>query len=281
MEKFYYELFFKIDEPYKDLVLDFVFDLGVEAVEEKDKGLYIRSSEELDEIAWALELFCEKLSHLKNHSLNFDFTLEKRENKNWIEEYKKGIEPILIDQIYIHTTWQKAKKGFLNIQINPALAFGSGHHESTHSCIELLQKFAKMDMKALDLGCGSGILAIILAKFGLRVDICDTDELALKSALNNAKLNNVSFCNAWQGSLDKAKEKYDFIVANIIADVILILEKDMKNCLEENAILILSGILDKYEARIKDKFKDLSLICELRKNEWLSLVYKKEKNERK
>ncbi|EAH7701184.1 50S ribosomal protein L11 methyltransferase, partial [Campylobacter upsaliensis] len=119
MEKFYYELFFKIDEPYKDLVLDFVFDLGVEAVEEKDKGFYIRSSEELDEIAWALELFCEKLSHLKNHSLNFNFTLEKRENKNWIEEYKKGIEPILIDQIYIHTTWQKAKKGFLNIQIDP------------------------------------------------------------------------------------------------------------------------------------------------------------------
>ncbi|WP_270985516.1 50S ribosomal protein L11 methyltransferase [Campylobacter helveticus] len=281
MKKFYHELFFKIDKSCEGLLLDFIFDLGVEAVEEKDGGFYIRSSEDLDELVWALELFCERLSNLKNSPLNFNFTLVKKENKDWIEEYKKGIEPILIDKIYIHTTWQEHKRGYLNIQINPALAFGSGHHESTHSCIELLQKFVKKDMKALDVGCGSGILAIILAKFGAKVDICDTDELALKSALDNAKLNEVSFCKAWQGSLDKAEGKYDFIVANIIADVILILEKDMKNCLKENAILILSGILDKYEARIKDKFKDLSLVCELRKNEWLSLVYKKEKNERK
>lgn len=77
--------------------------------------------------------------------------------------------------------------------------------------------------------------------------------------------------------IDKANGLYNLIVANIIADVILILEKDIKNHLEDNAILILSGILDKYSTRIKEKFQDLELIDEMQINEWCSFVYKNNK----
>ncbi|TEY12669.1 50S ribosomal protein L11 methyltransferase, partial [Campylobacter sp. CH185] len=85
------------------------------------------------------------------------------------------------------------------------------------------------------------------------------------------------FHKAWCGSIDKANGLYNLIVANIIADVILILEKDIKNHLEDNAILILSGILDKYSTRIKEKFQDLELIDEMQINEWCSFVYKNNK----
>ncbi len=284
MQKFYYELFLEIQEQYKNLLLDFVFDLGVEAIEEKGNGIYIRSNENLEDLAWAIEIFAQKLSQkldLKEDIL-LHKTIEKKENKDWVEEYKKGIKSIIIDNIYIHTTWQEEKENYLNIKINPALAFGSGHHESTYSCVKFLQKFAKNNLRALDIGCGSGILAIAMAKLGSKVEICDTDDLAVKSALENAELNNVNFIKAWHGSVDKAEGLYDLVVANIIADVILILEKDIKKHLEDNAILILSGILDKYKTRIKEKFQDLELIDEMQINEWCSLVYKnkiKEKDE--
>ncbi|CDG57225.1 Ribosomal protein L11 methyltransferase [Campylobacter coli 76339] len=284
MQKFYYELFLEIQEQYKNLLLDFVFDLGVEAIEEKGNGIYIRSNENLEDLAWAIEIFAQKLSQkldLKEDIL-LHKTIEKKENKDWVEEYKKGIKPIIIDNIYIHTTWQEEKENYLNIKINPALAFGSGHHESTYCCVKFLQKFAKNNLRALDIGCGSGILAIAMAKLGSKVEICDTDDLAIKSALENAELNSVNFPKAWHGSVDKAEGLYDLVVANIIADVILILEKDIKKHLEDNAILILSGILDKYKTRIKEKFQDLELIDEMQINEWCSLVYKnkiKEKDE--
>ncbi|HEH5490883.1 TPA: 50S ribosomal protein L11 methyltransferase [Campylobacter coli] len=276
MQKFYYELFLEIQEQYKNLFLDFVFDLGVDAIEEKGNGIYIRSEENLEELAWAIEIFAQKLNQKFNLKENILLrkSIEKKENKDWVEEYKKGIKPILIDNIYIHTTWQEEKENYLNIKINPALAFGSGHHESTYGCVKFLQKFAKNNLRSLDIGCGSGILAIVMAKLGCEVEICDTDDLAIKSALENAKLNNVNFAQAWHGSVDKAEGLYDLIVANIIADVILILEKDIKKHLEDNAILILSGILDKYKTRIKEKFQDLELIDEMQINEWCSLVYK-------
>ncbi|EKJ5773382.1 50S ribosomal protein L11 methyltransferase [Campylobacter coli] len=276
MQKFYYELFLEIQEQYKNLFLDFVFDLGVDAIEEKGNGIYIRSEENLEDLAWAIEIFAQKLSQKFNLKENILLrkSIEKKENKDWVEEYKKGIKPILIDNIYIHTTWQEEKENYLNIKINPALAFGSGHHESTYGCVKFLQKFAKNNLRSLDIGCGSGILAIVMAKLGCEVEICDTDDLAIKSALENAKLNNVNFAQAWHGSVDKAEGLYDLVVANIIADVILILEKDIKKHLEDNAILILSGILDKYKTRIKEKFQDLELIDEMQINEWCSLVYK-------
>lgn len=271
-----------VEERYKNLFLDFAFDLGIEAIEEKDNGVYIRSHESLEELSWALEIFAQKLTTTfnLNHKIISNLSLVKKENKDWIQEYKKDIKPILVDNVYIHTTWQEEKKNCINIKINPALAFGSGHHESTYSCVKFLQKFSKSKLRALDLGCGSGILGIIMAKFGCNVEICDTDELAIDSSLENARLNDVDFHKTWCGSIDKANGLYNLIVANIIADVILILEKDIKNHLEDNAILILSGILDKYSTRIKEKFQDLELIDEMQINEWCSFVYKNNKKDK-
>ncbi|MBF7045983.1 50S ribosomal protein L11 methyltransferase [Campylobacter volucris] len=281
MQKYYYELFFQTDKEYLNLFLDLIFSFDIDAIEEKDDGIYIRSEENLELIHLALTDFHQKLCEKFNLQILFHSSLEKKENKNWIEEYKKGIQALTIENIHIHTTWQEPLKDKINIIIDPALAFGSGHHESTYTCIEFIQKYTNKEKSCLDVGCGSGILSIIMAKLNAKVQACDTDELAIIASKENAKLNNVVFDDIWIGSVNKSLQKYDIVVANIIADVIMILEKDLKEKTKDDGILILSGILNKYENKIKEKFKDLTLLESKNKGDWLSLVYKKEKNGQK
>ena len=276
MQESYNELFFQSDEAYSSLFLSLLFDIGIEAVEEKDDGFYIRSSEDLADVLWALQLFKDKLQDSIKKDIRFKYTLNKKENKDWIQEYKNSVQPVQIGNVYIHSSWHEKKENCLNIQINPALAFGSGHHESTNSCINFIQKYAKNGQRALDLGCGSGILSILLAKMGCIVDACDVDDLAIKSSKENLSLNNVSLNKIWCGSLQKNTEKYDLVVANLTADIIKILKKELHESLKENSYLILSGILNRYEDDIKQDFLKLRLVDSLRLKEWSSLVYKKE-----
>lgn len=276
MQTSYNEFFFQVDEEYSDLFIDFIFELGVEAIEEKDGGVYVRSNENLDELAWAVGVFRENLNKKENSNISLRTSLQQKPNKDWIDEYKKGIQPLQIGNFYIHSSWQEPNVNAINVQIDPALAFGSGHHESTNSCVRLLEKYATSGKKALDVGCGSGILSIVLAKIGCKVSACDTDELAISSTLTNAKLNEIKLHQLWQGSVNKAKTKYDIVVANLVGDIILILEKDLKACVKKGGFLILSGILDKYEERINKSFKEFKQIEQIKTNEWLSFVYQKE-----
>lgn len=273
----YNEFFFQVDKRYNPLFIDLVFDLGIEAVEEKDNGVYVRSYENLDELAFAFEIFKERLNKQQNTQISLHTSLQKKPNKDWIDEYKKSVQPLKIGKFYIHSSWQKPHLNAINVQIDPALAFGSGHHESTNSCIRLLEKYAKKGKKALDVGCGSGILSIILAKLGCKVDSCDTDELATQSTLSNAKLNQIEIHHIWQGSVDKTNELYDVVVANLVGDIILMLEKDLKASVTKGGFLIVAGILDKYKDRINHTFKDFKEIEQIKTNEWLSFVYQKEK----
>ena len=256
-----------------EFISDFIFAFEIDAIEEKDNKLIVRSDTGLDDLIYALDELKKRLEDT-NSSIFIKYEVFEKENKDWIDEYRKNIKPILINDIYIHTTWQEPKAGFINLKIDPALAFGSGHHESTSSCVEFLQKYTKNCKDGLDVGCGSGILSLVMSNYGLSVDACDTDELAIISTKNNFSLNNLKLNNIWQGSCDKANKKYDLVVANIIADVILIIKNDLLKALNKNGVLILSGILNVYEERIKSQFSSLELIDENKKNDWLTLVYK-------
>ena len=123
--------------------------------------------------------------------------------------------------------------------------------------------------------CGSGILSIALAKLGCVTDACDTDEQAVQSSQKNAELNGVKFNQIWTGSVANLDKKYDIVVANIIADVILILKNDLINLLKESSCLVLAGVLDKYETRILEAFASLKLVESQTKNEWKSFVFQK------
>lgn len=273
MKDKFYELSIKTSNFY-DEILELVFSFGVTCVEELDHEIIIREEYDLKDIAWGVEEYAKGLSSVRKISNDLKISLNLKENKDWLGEYKKAVKPILVDKIYIRPSWEEPLSGVTNIIIDPALAFGSGHHESTNSCLQLLQKYTKSGDTALDVGCGSGILSIALAKLGCNVDACDTDEQATQSSLSNAQLNEVKFNKIWTGSIANLEQKYDIVVANIIADVIFMLSNDLKKSLKKGGYLVLSGILNKYEDRIKDTFKDLELLEIKQANDWVSFVYK-------
>ncbi|MBE2986869.1 50S ribosomal protein L11 methyltransferase [Campylobacter sp. RM12920] len=274
MKDKFYELSIKSSNFY-DEILELVFSFGITCVEERENEIIIRDEDDLSQIQWGIEQYVSKLCDTLNIKNDLQISLNLKENKDWINEYKSGVKPVLLGEFYIRPSWEEAKENAKNIIIDPALAFGSGHHESTSSCIMFLQKYAKDEMKAMDVGCGSGILSIALTKIGCIVDACDTDELAVQSTLQNAKLNNADINKIWTGSISNLNTKYNIVVANIIADVIFMLKNDLKNILENNAYLILSGILQKYEDRILQNFADLKLIEKKQLNDWVSFVFQK------
>ena len=127
------------------------------------------------------------------------------------------------------------------------------------------------------MGTGSGILAIAAAKKGCIVDICDTDEVCVLDTKSNFELNSVTFNDSWVGSTNKTSKKYDVVIANIVADVLVMIASDLKKCLNENGVLIISGILDKHIDTVLSNFNDLEQNKLIHKHEWMSVVFKDNK----
>lgn len=259
-----------------DILKEFVFDLGITCIEEGDNFFIIRDESDLSIVEFALKEFANRLFSINNFKIDLNFSYSSIENKDWIKEYKKGVKPIEIDRFYIYPSWYEPKKNFINILVDPSLAFGSGHHESTNMVLELISKYVDENKKlrCLDVGCGSGILSIALAKLNQSVISCDIDEQAIISTKENASKNGISLEDVYLGSI-KSGAKFDLIVANIIAEVLIDLKDEFYNSLNNEGILIISGILDKYIDTIKSNFKNFKILEILKKNEWCSLVLSK------
>ena len=272
MKNIFYEIFVT-PSSNKEEISNFLIERFNNGIEEKGNTLILRSDEPLDGLIAELREYVKILEEIFEKKIDLDVEVKEKENKDWIENYKRSIQPVEIDEFYIHPSWYEDKEGKINITIDPALAFGSGHHETTRSCVKALKEYVKKDYTLLDVGCGSGILGIVGAKLGAKVDACDTDPLAVKSTKENFELNNVSYENIWEGSANKTDKKYDVVVANIIADVLIFIANDIKP--RVNNILILSGIIDKYKDKVLDKYKDFELIDEIKDNEWVTLVLKR------
>ncbi len=268
MNEYYYQLIVT-PKSHFEVFNDLLLELLQNAVEEKDGSLIARDSEPLDDIEWAVKQFSDKLG------IETKTVLTKEKNEDWISKYKNSIQPLKLGKFYIRPQWENPKNNFIDIIINPALAFGSGHHESTSSCIKSISNYVKPNDTLLDVGCGSGILGVCAAKLGAKVDICDTDEVAVESAKENFTLNNIDFINCWIGSANSADKEYNVVVANIIADILLMISKDLKKRVKFGGILILSGIIDKYIDNVKDKFKEFEIIENIQNKEWHTLVLKR------
>jgi len=251
---------------------DFILTLTNEAIEECDGIIIVRSEEELDAVEFGVKVFAQSLSVSLDKKISVETKLEIKENIDWISTYQNSVQPIDIGEFYIHPSWIAKKEDKLNILIDPALAFGSGHHETTYGCLLMLQKYLQKDDKVLDVGCGSGILSIASAKLGAKVDFCDTDELAVQSANDNFTLNKEQYNNSWAGSVQKRDGEYDVVIANIIADVLIMLAGDLISATKEGGTLILSGILDKYAQRVETRFNSMKILEKYKKDEWYTLV---------
>jgi ribosomal protein L11 methyltransferase len=270
----YYELVVKVSS-HHSLFSDFLSDTLPVGFEEIEDGFIVRSEDELDTIVWGLEQFQEALQRALGEIIELECTQKKLKNSDWVEVYQKSIEPLELGKFYIHPTWDAKHPKLLNIEIDPALAFGTGHHPTTATCLLAVSKYVKSDDEVLDVGCGSGILGIGAMKLGAHVDACDTDPISVKNAKENAALNGLEFNRIWEGSSSLTDKKYDIVVANIVADVLTFIAKDLKTAMKEDAVLILSGILDKYETKVLNFYKDCEIVEKIKKDEWVTLVLKK------
>jgi len=267
MSDIYIELEVFANSEFIDLLADFISTITNEAVEITESSVILRTTNDTT-------LLESELNKLKE-SIDLYYTKEKKQNIDWISKYKESIAPIEVGDFWVYPSWYEPKEDKINILINPALAFGSGHHATTYTTLEQISKFVKKGDTLLDVGCGSGILALAAAKLGAVVDLCDTDPLAIDSAKENFELNKEEYRDIWVGSANKSSKKYDIVVANIIADVLKMISSELKNRLNSGSILIVSGILDKKENIVTDAFLDLDLIERNQKDEWVTLTYKK------
>lgn len=285
MKDFFYEMIVKSANA-SELFKSFAFELGVTCVEELGERFIIRDEEDLQNLKFAFEEFKKALARSLNLDADLQIEISKKQNIDWIEQYKKGVAPVAVGKFYVRPSWceRSQDRALIDLLIDPALAFGSGHHESTNMCLALLSELARAGISALDVGCGSGILSIAMKKLGAKVSACDTDEQAVTATQQNAEKNGVQIDKIWLGSVlslgeqsssESAQLQFDLVVANIIADVILILSADLKKALKPGGKLVLSGILEKYKDRIEQAFSDLNFVQMKKQNEWLSFVYER------
>lgn len=272
MDKIYYELTVTLDNHFVEFIADFISSITDDGIELGKDQIIVRSESDLTFVKNALVSLVDEM----NNAIAISYQLEEKENKDWIKSYQDSVQPIEAGKFYIFPSWYEAKENFINIKIDPALAFGSGHHATTFSCLEAISEYVDAQKSVIDVGCGSGILGLACKKLGSSVELCDTDPLSVQSCEENFLLNEERYEKLWEGSIDKAKGSYDIVIANIIADVLKFIAKDLQSVCKENGRLILSGILDKKEPVVNEAFKNLKLEKRILKDEWVTLVYTKE-----
>ncbi len=275
MQETYQELTLTLEEQYVEFIADFVANIFGDTLEIGKKTIIVRSENDLSLIEEAVDALIGTLGK----TIEIDYKLEEKQNVDWIKQYQDSIDPIEAARFYIYPSWFEPKEGKINIKIDPALAFGSGHHATTFSCLEVISDQIKGGEHVIDIGCGSGILGLACTKLGAQVDLCDTDPLSVKSTKENFTLNSVDYHRLWEGSTDKAEGSYDVVIANIIADVLRFIAPDLKKLTKPGGTLILSGILDTKEALVLPSFEALTLIDKKQNDEWITLIYTKEINE--
>lgn len=203
---------------------------------------------------------------------------------NWATAWKKYFRPFfLTKEIVIKPSWEfyKKKKNEKIVTLDPGMAFGTGQHDTTRFCAELICELKNQNpaLKSLiDVGCGSGILSLIAEKIGFENVVgIDNDPVAIETAKKNLKknpqLHQVSF-HLTNGTLNHKHLKIaDVVVSNIIAETLDELSKDLLRLAKRNGYLILSGILPEKEEFIKNIFKKHSLVTEKRSKHWHAYVY--------
>ncbi|HHH19356.1 MAG TPA: 50S ribosomal protein L11 methyltransferase [Campylobacterales bacterium] len=271
MTEKYYELTLTLPKDFVEFIADFVANIAGDGVELGRGKIIVRSEQDVGYIQEAVESLVGTLGG----AIEIAYTTEQKENQDWISNYQNSVQPIEAGRFYIYPSWYEAKADKINIKIDPALAFGSGHHATTFSCLEAIGAYVQGGERILDVGCGSGILGLACRKLGATVELCDTDPISVDSCQENFALNEERYEKLWEGSANQAEGEYDMVIANIIADVLKFIVNDLKKATKSQGVLILSGILDKKEQQVLEVYDDLNLLERKQRDEWVTLIYQK------
>lgn len=275
----YYEFTIKISDTFRDTLIQRLSENGCLGMIENDESLvaYFPSGLDIDTVKndlSLLQVLLEKAGHA--HELTYTYALIPE--KDWNETWKKGFQPVDAGkQFSIIPPWEEKRKGRINLVIDPGMAFGTGHHETTRSCLVLMENYSPQTAREsfLDLGTGTGILAIAARKLGYQHVVgIDTDILAIAAARENIVINQVPDVEIKEGSLYELQETFDVIAANLISGVLVLLAPALFPRMKPGGIAILSGILDGQEDEVIGAMEqaNLKLRQTHRDGKWVSLV---------
>lgn len=221
---------------------------------------------------------------LKNENIHHTIDVDNCATEDWVNNWKQYFHPMPIGKkLLIRPTWEDEydAEGRKVLHIEPGLAFGTGSHPTTKLCLETLEKHITGNSTVLDIGCGSGILSIASLLLGAKSAFgVDIDSLAVKTAMANAEENGFDKrqFNVVQGNLsDNVSGKYNVVVANIVADIIIEFNKDVGRFLDDDGIYITGGIIESREGEVLYSFKQnhFEVLERFEEKGWLVFVLKK------
>ena len=261
-------------EPATEMLIAQLGYVGFESFVEQDNGVtaYIQKQEWNSKILDDVFLL---------HSNEFNITFEHNEiaQTNWNEEWEKNFNPIQVDDLVsIRAPFHTNPSLQFDIVIEPKMSFGTGHHETTHMMVQHLLALDLDTKKVLDMGCGTGILAIFAEMKGAKpIDAIDIDRWCYENSLENIQRNNCNHITVYEGDASLLKEKYDVIIANINRNILLSDMKTYTDCLNENGVLLLSGFYKEDIVIIEDEVNKHGLTFEtmIQRNNWVALKYVK------
>ena len=296
----------------EDLVSSMLMDLGIEGVEIEDKVPLTQADKVLPQIesddgiaylSFYLEEDVDKEEMLAKVRNEFEAmrayanvgegTIEESqtEDLDWVNNWKQYFHQFYVDDILIIPSWEEVKpedEDKMIIHIDPGTAFGTGMHETTQLCIRQLKKHVTKETRILDVGCGSGILGMLALKFGAAYSVgTDLDPCAIDATYENMEVNGITRdqYEVMIGNIIDDKEvqdkvgydKYDIVVANILADVLVPLTPVILNQLKKGGVYITSGIIDDKEDTVVEAVKAAGLeVLEVTyQGEWVSVTARK------
>ena len=258
-----------------------------------------RSIESMPEDLWQIQIYFQEEPPLKDlkddiYSCSAELKIEKPqitsklvEDIDWVSEVQKNFKPIETGKFYIHNSHSDIKQidQKISIEINAGRAFGTGEHATTSNCLKALSELPLNLDNCLDLGCGSGILAIAMKKLGAKnVIATDIDEQAVLVTKENCSLNKirpeeilVSQSNGCKANLIEAHKPFDTITANILAKPLIEMTTDLLTILKKNGILITAGFINSQVAEMLLNFESagFKLHQKLDDENWPVLVFTK------
>ena len=294
----YIEMTINTSKDKKDIIEGILFDYGIYTTEEISSDIVdeldqdekdwdfidyplLNSSEDI----FALRVYPENMEDANNLKTELSekklgqCLLEEKDDEDWANNWKKYYKPLEIgEKLAIVPEWEDYDNdNRVVIKINPGMAFGTGTHESTYMCLELLERYVNKDDEIFDIGCGSGILAIAGLKLGAKKALLvDIDEKCIDASHENASLNDLEDkMEIKKGNLlDVVKGRADLIVSNIIAEIIVDEIKNLKNHMDKGGIFITSGIIKERRQMVIHALKanGFEIIDELEKNNWVAIV---------
>lgn len=305
----YYELRISINPEIEEIVSDICFSNfdceGVVLAEETYKDLVMTATTQGTLRVFLTDLNCNPIEILKTEREllkergfsdeelgSWEITVDEKENQDWSKKWKeKWTVTHVTDKIAVVPSWlnYEPKDDEITITLDPGCAFGTGTHQTTQLCMKAIEKYLKKGDKVVDIGTGSGILSICAIKFGASSAYgCDIDDTVIDVCRENARINGISVDYPHLGggsaqvkfelnTADKITEKFDFVCANILHNVLAEIMGDLKNIMKDDAKMSLSGILDEKKPIVLEAIEreNLKIIDTISQNQWISFVVTK------